>query len=179
MTAPARAPLRNYASLPTPERIGDVVPWRDVVRTLWDAFRTRADGDLGYSWVGFYHGPGTSNGDATARHDEMLLGAREPGPACSPISLVGACGRCYQSAQPLVVHDVAALGDGYIACNPRDRSEVVVPYFDDAGRVGGVLDVDGFDVGAFSATDAIELVAFLRRIGLCRGTKPVMPVEVG
>ena len=179
MTAPARAPLRNYASLPTPERIGDVVPWHAAISALWDAFRTRADGDMGYSWIGVYLGPGGSTADATAGPREMILDVRQPKPACSPISLDGACGRCYLSAQPLVVRDVAALGANYIACDPRDRSEVVVPYFDDAGRVGGVLDVDGFDVGAFTTTDAIELVRFLRRIGLCRGTGPIAPVEVG
>lgn len=172
-------PQRNYGALTIAESDGDCVSRAAIVRALWDAFRTRSDGDLGYSWVGFYLGPGRSSADATAGPAEMILDEREPKPACSPISLKGACGQCYLAGHPLVVRDVAALGEGYIACDPRDRSEVVVPYFDEGGKVAGVLDVDSFDVGAFSRADAIGLVELLRRTGVCRGEGPIDPIEVG
>lgn len=100
------------------------------------------------SWVGFYT---AAPGDA-----EMVLGPCRDKPACSPIGLHGACGQCWTSRRSLVIHDVAVMGEGYIACDPRDRSEVVVPLFDD-GECWGVLDLDSHKVGAFSARDAEEL----------------------
>ena len=139
------------------------------MRALWEAFRTRGDGDRGYSWVGFYLGPGGRTPDALAGPAEMVLSVREPKPACSPISLHGACGRSYLSGRALVVRDVKALGENYIACDPRDRSEVVVPYFNREGRVIGVLDVDSFDADAFSRADAVALADLLRRAGVCAG----------
>lgn len=109
----------------------------------WEAFSTR-----GVSWIGFYvrERPGAN---------ELILAARRDKPACSPIGLHGACGRALLSRNPLVVTDVENLGAGYIACDPRDRSEVVVPLIDAAGECWGVLDVDSFEVGAFSVRDAI------------------------
>ncbi|KAA0214993.1 MAG: GAF domain-containing protein [Leptolyngbya sp. PLA3] len=102
----------------------------------------------GVSWVGFYT---AEPGDV-----EMVLGPCRNKPACSPIGLHGACGQCWTNRRALVIADVAVMGDGYIACDPRDRSEVVVPLFDDA-QCWGVLDVDSHRVGAFSARDAEQL----------------------
>ncbi|MBL0920545.1 MAG: GAF domain-containing protein [Phycisphaerales bacterium] len=132
------------------------------VDAVWDAFR-----DRGVSWVGFYL--------AGEDRASMVLGPRRDKPACSPIGLHGACGQCFRSGAPLVVRDVAELGEGYIACDPRDRSEVVLPLFDaerphlDAGGsrgCWGVLDVDSHEVGAFTRRDADELAALLRDVGL-------------
>ncbi len=178
ISAPSPAP-RDYTRVAPPESSGGGVSLDAIVRALWEEFRTRADGDFGYSWVGFYLGAGGSTPDAIAREGEMILSVREPKPACSPISLEGACGRCFLSGRPLVVRDVKALGANYIACDPRDRSEVVVPYFDADGRVLGVLDVDSFDAAAFTAHDAVELVKLLRRTGVCHSTGPIEPIEVG
>jgi len=117
----------------------------------------------GVSWLGFYVA------DANAPESERLtLAAREPKPACSPIGIHGACGQCLVSAQPLVVRDVADLGAGYIACDPRDRSEVVVPCVDVDGRAWAVLDLDSHELAAFSAADAEQLAALLRVAGLSR-----------
>jgi len=117
-------------------------------------------GPLGVSWVGFYL-PG---GD-----DALILGPARNKPACSPIGLHGACGQAFLSRKPLIVRDVADLGDGYIACDPRDRSEVVIPLLDDDGAALGVLDLDSYDVGAFDAADVTGLTAVLRAAGLTRG----------
>lgn len=116
---------------------------RGAADVLWEHL-----GAAGVSWVGFY----TADPGAT----EMVLGPCRNKPACSPIGLHGACGQCWTSQRALVIADVAVMGDGYIACDPRDRSEVVVPLFDD-GLCWGVLDLDSYDVGAFSARDAEEL----------------------
>jgi len=174
-------PIRDYSSLriDTDLRGDDLV--RAAITTLWNAFGLRASGanHFAYSWVGFYFGPGESFDEVRAKDGEMILGAREPKPACSPISLQGACGRCFLSGQPLVVRDVKSLGENYIACDPRDRSEVVVPIIGSSGRVTSVLDVDSFDVGAFTEADAIGLVVAMRRWGICRSTGPIRVESVG
>jgi putative methionine-R-sulfoxide reductase with GAF domain len=113
----------------------------------------------GVSWIGFYE---RDPSDAS----QLLLAAREPKPACSPIGLHGACGQCLLAAAPLVVRDVAELGAGYIACDPRDRSEVVVPCLQPSGQAWGVLDVDSHDLASFSPHDAQQLAALLRLAGL-------------
>lgn len=119
------------------------------------------------SWIGFYLA-----GDA----DDMLLGPRRDKPACSPIGLHGACGRCFQSKRPLLVTNVAHLGPNYIACDPKDRSEAVLPCIDANGHCWGVLDADSFDLNGFDESDIQGLVAVLRHIGLFAGTP--QPTEV-
>lgn len=61
---------------------------------------------------------------------------------------------------------MADLGPNYIACDPRDRSEVIIPLFDETGRCWGVLDVDSHDTGAFGDRDVDGLLTVLRRAGL-------------
>ncbi|MBK7404835.1 MAG: GAF domain-containing protein [Phycisphaerales bacterium] len=130
-----------------------------IVDALWDRFSGR-----GYSWVGFY-----TKADG---RDEMLLSERRDKPACSPIGLHGMCGLAWKARRSVVVHDVRELGDNYVACDPRDMAEVVVPLLDAEGRCWGVLDVDSFEVGAFDRRDALGLAALLERCGL---TEPLGP----
>jgi putative methionine-R-sulfoxide reductase with GAF domain len=123
-----------------------------VVDALWEALHP-----TGVSWVGFYlHEAG----------DELVLGPRRDKPACSPIGLHGACGQAYSSRSPLAVRDVAELGDGYIACDPRDRSELVLPLLGEDGKCWAVLDLDSHDVGAFDDTDVAGLLGVLVAAGL-------------
>lgn len=105
------------------------------------------------SWVGFYF-LGT---------DEMTLGPRRDKPACSPIGLHGACGTAATSGKTLVVRDVRDLGDNYVACDPRDQSEIVVPVFGPDGKVVGVLDADSHSVGAFGEEDRRALEDIVKR----------------
>ncbi len=121
---------------------------RTVVDALWHGLHS-----TGVSWVGFYVYEGA---------DELVLAARQPKPACSPIGLHGACGQAFRSRRPLVVRDVRELGDQYVACDPRDQSEVVVPLLDPDGSCWGVLDLDSHDVGSFSQTDVDGLLKVLR-----------------
>ena len=123
-----------------------------VADALWREFS-----GTGVSWVGFYIHEGA---------DELVLGPRQPKPACSPIGLHGACGRAFTTRQPLVVRDVRDLGPNYIACDPRDRSEVVIPLLEPGGRCWGVLDLDSHEVGSFGADDVAGLVEVLRAAGL-------------
>lgn len=166
MTKPSLARERDYDALHSVlPRAGDrEARLQGVVDALWNAFGTR-----GYSWVGFY--------EIDSAGEAMILTHRQPKPACSPIGLHGCCGRSWRERSSIVVHDVAALGNGYIACDPRDRSEVVVPMFNPDGTCWGVLDVDSFDVGAFSERDAVGLARLCERAGVSAArTAPVLRI---
>ena len=123
-----------------------------TVDVLWEALK-----DTGVSWAGFYIHEG---------REELVLAARRDKPACSPIGLHGACGKVFTSRRPLVVRDVQDLGANYIACDPRDRSEVVLPLLEPDGNCWGVLDLDSHDVGSFGDDDVVGLLSVLRAAGL-------------
>ena len=124
---------------------------------LWWA----AHGGRPASWAGFYLDcPGEP--DAS----RLVLGHRLPKPACSPIGMHGACGQCLAAARSLVVVDVADLGAGYVACDPRDRSELVVPCLRPDGTAWAVFDADSHDPGAFSPDDAVRCEGWLHAAGL-------------
>ena len=125
---------------------------RMTVDALWAALR-----ETGVSWAGFYLHEGS---------DELVLGPMRDKPACSPIGLHGACGQAFRSRRALVVRDVAELGANYVACDPRDKAEVVIPCLDDDGTCWGVLDLDSHTVGSFTEADAEGLVRVLRAAGL-------------
>jgi putative methionine-R-sulfoxide reductase with GAF domain len=157
----AHTTTRDYASLRG--RAVDIaqLPSREermeaFVALWWDAFAA-----TGVSWVGFYV-------DHPGEPDDrrMTLAARRPKPACSPIGVHGACGQCLLAGRTLVVRDVRDLGEGYIACDPRDQSELVVPCIDFQGRPWGVLDVDSHDVASFSQGDAAAACELLALAGL-------------
>lgn len=116
----------------------------EVCDVLWRFFK-----DEGVSWVGFY--------EEDPENDQMILGPSRDKPACSPIELHGACGMSYTKARPIIVKDVHNLGEHYIACDPKDRSEIIIPLFNNDGTCFGVLDVDSFDRNAFDEHDLIEL----------------------
>jgi putative methionine-R-sulfoxide reductase with GAF domain len=65
-----------------------------------------------------------------------------------------------------VVRDVRDLGEDYIACDPRDLSEVVVPLLEPDGACWGVLDADSRAVGSFDTDDAAGLARVMRAAGL-------------
>ena len=118
----------------------------------------------GVSWLGFYL-------DLPDQPEEtrLVLGSHRDRPACSPIGTHGVCGQALLRNEARVVEDVRTLGTAYVACDPKDRSEVVVPCRRARGLPWGVLDLDSREVGAFTAADAAELTALLERWGLSRG----------
>jgi L-methionine (R)-S-oxide reductase len=72
------------------------------------------------SWAGFYF----------LRGDELVLGPVQGQPACVRIpSGKGVCGTSAKQRETIVVADVHAFV-GHIACDPRSRSEIVVPLLD-------------------------------------------------
>jgi putative methionine-R-sulfoxide reductase with GAF domain len=120
---------------------------------LWDAFS-----GAGLSWIGFYAKvPGA---------EEMVLEVRRDKPACSPIGLHGCCGRGWKERRPILVDDVATLGPNYIACDPRDKAELVLPMLDSDGTCWGVLDADSHDTFAFGEADRAGMSALCETLGL-------------
>ncbi|MFM1803851.1 MAG: hypothetical protein RL136_730 [Planctomycetota bacterium] len=130
---------------------------------LWDALSTR-----GLSWVGFYILPDMG---IEAPH-ELVLAARRDKPACSPIGLHGACGQSLLEESVRLIEDVALLGEGYIACDPRDRSEVVLPIYRN-GNCWGVLDADSHEQACFGSADVRGLARVLREAGLLDRDPPL------
>jgi putative methionine-R-sulfoxide reductase with GAF domain len=116
---------------------------RIVIDAIWMEFGSHRP----VSWAGFYlMGSG-----------EMTLGPSRDKPAYSPIGLHGACGAVAISGRSVVVRDVRGLGDAYIACDPRDLSEIVIPIRTDDGRITGVPDLDSHTADAFGEDDRIAL----------------------
>jgi putative methionine-R-sulfoxide reductase with GAF domain len=140
----AKGPLPTFAR---EERM------QEVVEALWEA-----TGSRGVSWIGFYL--------KDRERDELVLGPRRDKPACSPIGLGGVCGRCWLERRPILVADVARLGTHYIACDPRDRSEAVIPLFEPGGACWGVLDADSHDVGCFETADIVGMTTLVEHAGL-------------
>jgi putative methionine-R-sulfoxide reductase with GAF domain len=129
---------------------------RLAVDLMWDHLQR-----AGVSWIGFYV-------DQPQEPDDrrMVLGPCRDKPACSPIGLHGVCGQALRSKQTRIVRDVRDLGDKYIACDPRDRSEIVIPLSDGSGACWAVLDVDSHEVNSFDESDDAGLRRVLAAAGL-------------
>lgn len=156
---PSKTPENTAPNgFPAPEGAPDAA-LRIIADALWEGLSGH-----GVSWVGFYRiVPGAPDDRA------MALGPSRDKPACSPIGLHGACGQAFRSGRTLIVRDVADLGEGYVACDPRDRSEIVLPCFssvDGEPRCWGVLDLDSFEVGAFDGSDESGLTLVLSAAGI-------------
>ncbi|MFZ4573433.1 MAG: GAF domain-containing protein [Phycisphaerales bacterium] len=127
-----------------------------AIAMLWDEFKGQS-----LSWIGFYQ--------KVESADEMVLVCREPKPACSPIGLHGMCGRGWAERRSIVIQNVRTLGENYIACDPKDQSEVVVPVMNEDGTCWGVLDADSYDIAGFDEGDAAGMLALLEAMGIGAG----------
>lgn len=150
-----------------------------LIDALWQAFGSATGpADPGYAWVGLYYAPNqpiptpfaSSPTQTTVPADQMILGHRRNKPACSPIGLQGMCGQCWKQQTRIVIDDVRKLRDSYIACDPADQSELVVPLFapSDQGppTCWAVLDVDSYAVAAFTEDEALWLESACLSLGL-------------
>jgi len=96
-----------------------------LVDALWEVCSRHA-----FSWVGFYlYAPEVVHHQDNAASLPLILGPRRDTPACSPIGLHGVCGQALTGGCIRIVDDIAVLGASYIACDPEDRSEIVLPCF--------------------------------------------------
>ena len=100
------------------------------------------------SWTGFYR---------VVAPDLLLIGPYQGPPGCLEIPFgEGVCGAAAAEEATQVVEDVHDF-PGHIACDPRARSEIVVPVHDAGGRLAAVLDVDSHRPGAFDEVDRAGL----------------------
>ena len=108
-----------------------------------------------FDWVGFYRNIGG---------EVLKIGPYQGGHGCLTIPFSrGVCGAAARSRQTVVVPDVDAFPD-HIACATTTRSEIVLPVFDSAGALIGVLDIDSDTPDAFDDTDRVELEAMLDEV---------------
>ncbi len=99
---------------------------------------------FGFFWVGFY----------LVKENQLVLNAFQGTIACTRIDFdKGVCGHCYTTKETVIVPDVDEF-PGHIACASASKSEIVLPIFDKAGEVFGVLDVDSDKLNDFGEVDA-------------------------
>ncbi|QUS36474.1 GAF domain-containing protein [Falsirhodobacter algicola] len=106
-------------------------------------------------WTGFYRVTGP----------EMLkIGPYQGGHGCLVIPFSrGVCGAAARTGTAQIVPDVD-LFPGHIACASSTRSELVLPVWNGAGQLLGVLDLDSNTAAAFDQTDADRLSEIMARI---------------
>lgn len=111
--------------------------------------------DTRFDWTGFYR---------VTEPGVLKIGPYQGGHGCLVIPFErGVCGAAARTGQVQLVPDVDAF-PGHIACSASTRSELVLPVFDAAGDVIGVLDIDSNQPGAFTEEDARALASILRDI---------------
>lgn len=105
-----------------------------------------------FDWTGFYR---------VTEPEVLKIGPYQGGHGCLVIPFSrGVCGAAARTQETQLVPDVDAF-PGHIACASTTRSEIVLPVFNAAGEVIGVLDIDSNQPDAFDQTDADQLAAIL------------------
>ncbi len=101
----------------------------------------------GFFWTGFYLLEG----------GELMVGPYQGPLACLRLKKdTGVCWAGVKRKESVVVDDVHDF-PGHIACSSLSNSEIVVPVFDNAGVVVGVLDVDSREFSNFDDDDRVGL----------------------
>ena len=107
------------------------------------------------NWCGFYR---------RVADRELAVGPYQGGMGCLRIAFErGVCGAAARTGEMQRVPDVQAF-PGHIACDDATRSELVLPLFDGAGELRGVLDLDSPHLDAFSAAEAARLETLLKTV---------------
>jgi L-methionine (R)-S-oxide reductase len=106
-------------------------------------------------WTGFYR---------VVAPELLKIGPYQGGHGCLVIPFSrGVCGASARTGQVLNVPDVEAFAD-HIACSSTTRSELVLPVWNGAGRLLGVLDLDSNTPAAFTPEDEAWLVPLLAQV---------------
>ena len=97
-----------------------------------------------FYWTGFYRVCG----------DRLIVGPYIGTVGCLQIEFGrGVCGTAAQQRKIAIVADVNKF-PGHIACDPKSKSEIVVPVFGPERELIAVLDVDSDQLNAFDEDDA-------------------------
>lgn len=103
---------------------------------------------LGFLWTGFYR---------VVAPRKLLVGPYQGSLGCLEIEFGrGVCGTAAETGQTVIVDDVLRH-ENHITCDPRARSEIVVPVFDSDGELIAVFDVDSDEPGNFGEVDKAGL----------------------
>jgi L-methionine (R)-S-oxide reductase len=106
-------------------------------------------------WTGFYR---------VVAPELLKIGPYQGGHGCLVIPFArGVCGAAARTGQVQNVPDVDAFPD-HIACASSTRSELVLPVWNGAGVLLGVLDIDSDTPAAFTAADEAALVPLLAEV---------------
>lgn len=98
-------------------------------------------------WVGFY---------LPARDGALVVGPYQGPLACMRLEPGrGVCGEAARAKRTVIVPDVHAH-EAHIACDPRAKSEIVVPLLR-GGRLIAVLDIDSKSPNDFGKIDQVHL----------------------
>ena len=109
----------------------------------------------GYDWVGFYR---------VVAPDLLKIGPYQGGHGCLVVPFDrGVCGAAARQQAIQLVNDVDHF-EGHIACSSSTKSELVIPCFNQGGRLLGVLDIDSDQPHFFSWQDADLLDQMLRQL---------------
>lgn len=106
-------------------------------------------------WTGFYRvvAPGL-----------LKIGPYQGGHGCLVIPFSrGVCGACARTGLVQNVPDVDAF-EGHIACASSTKSELVLPVWNGAHKLLGVLDLDSNTPAAFTQSDIDWLVPLLAEV---------------
>lgn len=105
-------------------------------------------------WTGFYR---------VVEPGLLRVGPYQGTLGCMEIELGrGVCGTAAAERRTIIVPDVTKF-PGHITCDPRVRSEIVVPVLRSDGSLLAVLDVDSERPNAFDADDQAGLERLVRR----------------
>jgi len=100
-----------------------------------------------FSWAGFY----------LLQNNELIVGPYQGPVACQILEKDrGVCWKGINDQKNIIVPDVRKF-PGHIACDPRSRSEIVIPVRNNKKEIIGVLDIDSNKPDNFDETDASQL----------------------
>jgi L-methionine (R)-S-oxide reductase len=100
-----------------------------------------------FSWTGFY----------LLHNNELIVGPYQGPVACQLLEKGhGVCWKGINEGKNIIVPDVQKF-PGHIACDPRSRSEIVIPVINQQKEIIGVLDIDSKRPDNFDETDASQL----------------------
>lgn len=100
---------------------------------------------FGHLWTGFYR--------VVVPGQLLRVGPYQGSLGCLEIAFgQGVCGIVAADGRSVIVPDVGSF-PGHITCDPRSRSEIVVPVLNAEGDVMAVLDIDSEQVDSFDQDD--------------------------
>ena len=106
-----------------------------------------------FFWCGFYRVNG----------NKLIVGPYQGPAACQVLEGKGVCIASVEKREPLIVPDVEKF-PGHIACDSRSKSEIVIPVYDNDGRIVAVLDVDSKELDSFDETDRKFLEKIVKQV---------------